>query len=208
MVPGDYGRICPHCKNQVGLRPQANLDSANRNGSRIYLHVCTCPVCGKGVILEADSLDELRVVYPDVLPNSWDVSDVPETILESYLESVTAYTSGAFGLTAVGCRRTVEAVARDKDISGKYAKTMIQEMVKKGLLTPQFAEAIDHVRLQGNTGAHTGPISQDEAERTLRFTQELLRILYEIPAELKKVATPQEPLSQATETAIPPTPAS
>lgn len=53
---------------------------------------------------------------------------------------------------------------------------------------------LDHVRQVGNVGAHAGDQAVDEetARLALRFTTQVLRNLFEIPAELKALNPDEE----------------
>lgn len=61
-------------------------------------------------------------------------------------------------------------------------------MQKQGLITSEFKQAIEYVRLIRNTGAHAGfDVGRQSAEGTMRFTQQMLRLLFEVPAELARL---------------------
>jgi hypothetical protein len=66
----------------------------------------------------------------------------------------------------------------------------IRQLHEKGLVTQQFTQVLDHVRKLGNLGAHAAdePVSPDEARLALDFTTQVLRNLFEIPAELDRLA--------------------
>ena len=61
-------------------------------------------------------------------------------------------------------------------------------------MTAAFGDAMDYVRLIRNVGAHAGqPVSSQSAEGTMRFTQQALRLLFEVPGELERLTeTPAE----------------
>lgn len=65
----------------------------------------------------------------------------------------------------------------------------IEELIERGLITQPFGEALDHVRQVGNVGAHAGEerVDEETARRALRFTTQVLRNLFEVPAELAKI---------------------
>lgn len=96
---------------------------------------------------------------------------------------------------AVQMRRTLEAAAAhfdDEDgnrIDNGPLVERIQRLVAAGLLTSQFGDAVHHVRQLRNLGAHASDVRLDEAQarRSMSFTTQTLRNLFEIPAELRVV---------------------
>lgn len=86
-------------------------------------------------------------------------------------------------------RRTVEAITMDKgETNGTLAERLVR-LRDRGILQPALAEWATEVRLIGNIGAHFDPIqsvSLDDSRELLAFVRELLRYLYELPAELSR----------------------
>jgi Domain of unknown function (DUF4145) len=86
------------------------------------------------------------------------------------------------------CGRALEAAANEREVEGRSLAARINRMRTDGLITTEFSEAMDYVRLIRNTGAHAGQeVSIESAEGTMRFTQQTLRILFEVPGELRKL---------------------
>jgi hypothetical protein len=72
-----------------------------------------------------------------------------------------------------------------------------------------MVEWADHIRLLGNAGAHSGAdgletVSEDEAREVVRFLDELLRWLYELPAETAAARAARSPSDHAAQ--VPQTP--
>ena len=90
-------------------------------------------------------------------------------------------------------RRTLEAIAVDKgELKGSLAE-WLRALGVKGVLHPTLSEWAKEVRLVGNTGAHFDPIQQvssEDAQQLINFVRELLRYLYELPAELARRRSP------------------
>lgn len=90
-------------------------------------------------------------------------------------------------------RRTLEAVTVDKGASGKTLFERLNNMAASGVLPPTLADWAKEVRLVGNTGAHFDPIttvSKEDSAQLISFVRELLKYLYELPAELARRRTP------------------
>lgn len=110
-------------------------------------------------------------------------------------DSVRAMQADLPDAAAVQMRRTLEAAAAhfdDEDgnrIDNGPLVERIQRLVAAGLLTSQFGDAVHHVRQLGNLGAHASDVRLDEAQarRSMSFTTQTLRNLFEIPAELRVV---------------------
>ena len=62
-------------------------------------------------------------------------------------------------------------------------------MKEDAILLPSLAEWASEVRLVGNIGAHYDPleiVSKKDSSDLLGFTRELIKYLYEIPANLER----------------------
>jgi Domain of unknown function (DUF4145) len=82
----------------------------------------------------------------------------------------------------------LEAAANRLQVPGNTLQRRIKKMLDEGLVTQSFGEAMDYIRLIRNTGAHAGAqVSRESAEGTMRFTQQALRLLFEVPGELARL---------------------
>jgi len=86
-------------------------------------------------------------------------------------------------------RRTLEAITVEKGQTTGVLADRLRNMASAGILQPTLADWAKEVRLVGNTGAHFDPInpaSNADAQQLISFVRELLRYLYELPAELAR----------------------
>jgi len=116
-------------------------------------------------------------------------SDVPVQIAEVFQEAVRAVHAKCPRASAVMARRTLEAITVDKGETGGVLADRLKNLAAKGVLQPTLADWVREVRLVGNTGAHFDPIStvsDEDAEDLISFVRELLRYLYELPADLAR----------------------
>ena len=115
--------------------------------------------------------------------------DVPPKIAEAYSEAVRAAHANCFRASAAMARRTLEAIAADKgEVKGVLAERL-KNLAVSGMLVPTLADWAREVRLVGNAGVHFDPmdaVSRVDAEQLIAFLRELLRYLYELPAELAR----------------------
>lgn len=116
-------------------------------------------------------------------------ADVPKEISEVFQEAVKALHADCPRASAVMARRTLEAITVDKGETAGNLADRLRNLATSGVLLPTLADWAKEVRLVGNLGAHFDPISEvakADAEQLVAFIRELLRYLYELPAELAR----------------------
>jgi hypothetical protein len=116
-------------------------------------------------------------------------SDVPAQIAEVFQEAVRAMHAKCPRAAAVMARRTLEAVTVDKGETTGVLADRLKNLAAKGVLQPTLADWVKEVRLVGNTGAHfdaINTVSDKDANDLISFVRELLRYLYELPADLAR----------------------
>ncbi|MGH9320580.1 MAG: DUF4145 domain-containing protein [Vicinamibacteria bacterium] len=143
--------------------------------------------------------------FTRMLPGSvgeWDVDHVPGAVSGIWEEAVRVFGVAANASAVVACGRTLEAAADERQIDGNTLQQRIERMRDEGLITAEFRDAMDYVRLIRNVGAHAGdPVSRESAEGTMRFTQQTLRLLFEVPAELAQLTGHPPELNDTEESA-------
>lgn len=115
--------------------------------------------------------------------------DVPSQIADVFQEAVRAVHAECPRAGAVMARRTMEAITVDKGESTGVLADRLKNLATKGVLLPTLVDWAKEVRLVGNAGAHFDPInkvSKEDAQQLISFVRELLRYLYELPAELAR----------------------
>jgi hypothetical protein len=196
---GDFHfRDCPWC----GLRyaqmythiSQAQAQVADKQPR--WWGLLTCPQCGGAVVIETNGPGEeppqILKVVPEDDQTGEQVSQLPPDVDRYYAQAQRVLDAGVPDAAAVQLRKTLEAAAAHfEELKIKPKDTLvarIQKMIDAGLITKQFGEVLDRVRVVGNAGAHPSDEEVDEVNvrRALRFTTQVLRNLFEIPAELKE----------------------
>jgi len=130
-----------------------------------------------------------RGIYWWPIPSAHVSSDVPIEIAEAFKEAVQALSANCPRASAVMARRTLEAVTVDKGQTTGQLWQRLQNLATAGTLHPSLADWVREVRLVGNHGAHFDPlhsVSLEDARQLTQFLKELLRYLYELPAELAR----------------------
>ncbi len=123
------------------------------------------------------------------LPETSLSADIPRQIADVFAEAAMALAANCPRAAAVMARRTLEAVAVDKGEDKGTLAERLRSLGVKGVLLPTLSAWAKEVRLIGNVGAHFDPIdtvSQADTQQLLSFVRELLRFLYELPAELER----------------------
>jgi hypothetical protein len=163
------------------------LDTTGGGGEVRRFSAAACPACGGVVILELTPEDAVVSMRPESI-GEWEVGHVPDAVRPSWDEAVKVFRVGANGSAVVMCGRTLEAAADARSVTGRNLNERIKTMLDQGLITTEFKEAMTYIRLIRNVGAHAGQdVSHDSAEGTMRFTQQTLRLLFEVPGELHRL---------------------
>lgn len=190
-------RDCPWCGTaSVAMIPTGLANTTTSVGAHRFWMPMWCPRCGGFVVVEISSQEEVHEVRT-VIPSDVDdmkVDHLPEDVANYFSDAKKVLRFGVPDAAAVQLRRTLEAAAAhfeegDKPRRPQSLMTHINKLVDAGLVTIPFREAMDHVRTLGNIGAHASDqrLSEEDVRRATQFTTQLLRNLFEIPAELRAI---------------------
>lgn len=197
-------RDCPWC----GLRDaqmavlKRNLAADAARGVRRTYSIVGCPRCAGVVTIETNPANVPGSEERSVMPTSAEHAvpgHVPDDVRGFYLDAKRVLDVGVPDAAAVQLRRTLEAAAAHHGVTSGPLVRRIQTLISEGLITSGFAEAVDHVRQLGNIGAHASDerLTDEAVERAFRFTTQVLVNLFEIPAELAALGTPDEATPEA-----------
>lgn len=120
-------------------------------------------------------------------------ADIPASIAQVFEEATRALHADCPRAAAVMARRALEAIASDKGETKGTLAERLASLASRNVLVPTLADWSKEVRLVGNAGAHFDPIddvSKNDAQALVSFVRELLRYLYELPAELRRRRNP------------------
>lgn len=169
----------------------------------------SCPRCGRITLVDfglesrvGDSKNTINpadvVVEVGSLPSSDDfgvnVKHLPGDIKQFFETAQRALLAGIPDAAAVQLRKTLEAAAAAKGIQEKNLFGSVKKLLDGNYLTQDFSGVLDHVRKIGNIGAHYTDtvLTSAEVERSLRFTTQVLRNLFEVPGELEELQAESE----------------
>lgn len=200
-------RDCPWCgvrDAQFAVLYSQRTVSSHGEGTKRSWAMLACPRCAGVVAVEVKITNhvtsseqrihptadvvEVRSV-PEDQQLSQRVQHLPSDVAKFYGDALRVLDAGVPDAVAVQLRRTLEAAAADKGYSERVLVKNLEGMISDGLVTKDFGQALTHVRLLGNIGAHASDksLSNDEVERALRFTTQFLRNVYEVPGELEEL---------------------
>lgn len=151
--------------------------------------VCTCIKCASPFLLlevrysvdpEANNITKHKVLYP--IEGNVSFASVPQKILKPYLQAVRNYEMAQYEPCVIMCRRAVEVLAKDKNISGSNLYERLVTMHSQGIVDKKMLEWAHSIRLVGNEAAHDdeGNIPVNDASDILEFTEALLYYIYEV----------------------------
>jgi hypothetical protein len=187
-------RDCPWC----GLRDAqmtvrvADADFGTSDGRKIrYWSFLSCPRCAGFIALETSAPNhapEIRSQFPEH-GSEINVESLPPDVEAYYRGAIRVMQAGVPDAAAVQLRRTLEAAAAHHGVDSGALVQRIKRLIAEGKITNEFGDVLHHIREVGNVGAHAGESAVDDetAERALRFTTQVLRNLFEIPAQLKAI---------------------
>lgn len=208
--------LCPRCGKQSSFEIAGSLPVTfdyetylqGRDGSVSHMEMdrvssLICRHCRQGVVVVEEQWigDEARrkgqsggvISYRGIhwwpLPDTKLSPDVPKEIASAFAESVTALSANCPRACAVMARRTLEAITVEKGETKGTLAERLDAMGRNGILLPALSDWAKEVRLVGNIGAHFDPIQQvsmEDARQLTDFIRELLKYLYELPAELAR----------------------
>jgi len=110
------------------------------------------------------------------------VDGLPAEIGAVYGEARRCLGVAAYSAVDLLCRKLLMHVAMDKGAaSGLTFAHYLDHLQKTGYITPPLMPWVDHIRKRGNLATHELPVpSEAEAEDTLAFTAQMLRLVYEM----------------------------
>jgi hypothetical protein len=145
-----------------------------------------CPRCAGAVLVETElhTQTELSVVPDSTIRQT--VRHLPVPVEKHFATAIRLLEAGEVDPAAVQLRRTLEGAAHHAGVDSGTLVQRIEKLIEDGLITAPFGEALHHVRKLGNVGAHYGgeELTEEQTRQALAFTTQVLRNLYEIPAEL------------------------
>jgi hypothetical protein len=140
-----------------------------------------CPNCEEGSVQTSDQ------IFPGS-PFGPLVEGLPENVKEAYSEARRCMTVNSFAAAELICRKILLHVAVEKGAKEKISfEDCITHLENEGYVTPPMKGWVDLIRKHGNKATHElASPNREQAESTVMFTAELLRLIYEMEYMSKK----------------------
>lgn len=126
--------------------------------------------------------------------------EVPEPVGSAFAEGMRALSANCPRAAAVMFRGMLATVVQDKGSdAAKKAPNLHQQlkaMEQEGTLHPSLVEWATEIRLVGNAGAHfdeLAPVDRAEAADLARLCRQLINVVYETPARIRRARQPGLP---------------
>lgn len=163
---------CPHCGGNQALAV------AVANGIK-WLR---CVTCFQGAV------DNNGTISPATMPMR-DVENLPAEDESVWQEARVCLGSGAYMASVGLCRKLLLHVAAANALpippNGRTPGFVecVEHLVTAGVITPNMKKWVDPIKDIGNAANHEiKAVTQEEAEKVARFTEQLLVIAYELQA--------------------------
>ena len=190
--PTDREYRCGFCSADVASdRGWFASDSVKTNANQAAVYICPNCKCPTFIGRELGG-DFERGQWPGPLPFER-VEGLPADVSALYTEARASVAANAPTGAMMLCRKILMDVAVEKEAPenkgfADYVQWLIDER-----WAPRSAEGwVDYIRKRGNEANHDIEVmSHADARGVLRFTQELLRAVYELPAAIPQGAAPE-----------------
>lgn len=165
--------------------PRYATSSGSHRG--IYLDVWQCPSCHDTAVVferirENEDEPELMLAWPRRSPRDVEQS-VPTEIRELFLEGGSTEHIGSLRAAAAMYRACVEAICRERGVTGKDLYNKIDDLKTKGV-ADEIVEDLHQARMLGNWSLHDGlEFSSEEVADVADLIYEALFQIYVQPGQ-------------------------
>jgi hypothetical protein len=201
---------CPHCHIENVMFSSVGETRLDMAGSiHMFSLFLSCQNCKKGVVATVGISGqneihrthgnirdfkhrlELKEVYP--APLTVDAPEhTPPNIANFFRQAKTAFRASSasknlgFDAAATMARKSIETACKHIDPDSKGSLyDRIESLAEQDFITPDMKDWAHEIRDIGNDGSHeTEPLSKEDAEDVLNFTEMFLMYLFTLPGML------------------------
>lgn len=141
---------------------------------------------------ETGQLENTQTIYPISLDHKviiHDTSDLPRDISIVYDQILSALANDLYILASAGMRLIMEAVVKDKEISGADLQDKINNLAKAGHVPANGIPILQKIRIFGNQAIHDlSANTKKELLNALRVIEFMLLSAYVVPASADGLA--------------------
>lgn len=194
--------VCPVCGTATSLSPvvieddKAFLPEESSDKQAIYgkarvfaikdadypcdisYGIFQCQACNERFVAKKHRYDDREwiAVYP--IPHKPVPEEIPQPIKSEFEEANLCFAVGAYKACASICQIALEALWRDKEVSG------LKELSDKGIIASQVYERANEIRQWGNVAKHepiADAVSKEDAEQLVAYLDKILNEVYVEP---------------------------
>ncbi|NVJ67564.1 MAG: DUF4145 domain-containing protein [Gammaproteobacteria bacterium] len=168
---------CGYCSDQVSSTKGIKLGMRQDGSGSMVGGIYICTNCGGPTFISPDD-----GVYPGVSFGNH-VSHVPSNLNKLYEEARRASSQNCFTAAVLLCRKILMNIAVELGApEGKSFISYVNYLAEKNYIPPNGRHWVDHIRQKGNEANHEVHLmSQNDAEELVRFTEMLLKLVFEFP---------------------------
>ncbi|WP_018592607.1 DUF4145 domain-containing protein [Terrisporobacter glycolicus] len=175
--------ICGYCGLNVGNDRGFHTDEriGMLGGSYREYNIYICPKCNKPTFF-----DDKEKQYPGVKIGSNIQNITHEEVVDLYKEARNCFSVDAFTSVALCCRKLLMNISVNLGANENESFFYYVNWLDKNMYIPPNSKGwVDQIRKIGNNATHEiNIISKEDAEKTMKFIEMLLKIVYELPAML------------------------
>lgn len=170
---------CGYCGDRVsstkGLKLGRGSDGSGDQVGAIYI----CTNCGGPTFFPPYSEE----VFP-ATPFGNEVCHVPDQLDELYREARRCTSQNCYTAAVLLCRKILMNIAVQLGANeGNSFVSYIDYLSSQGYIPPNGRHWVDHIRKKGNEANHEVQLmAPNDAEELVRFTEMLLKLIFEFPA--------------------------
>ena len=173
---------CGYCGKHVAPDHGYFAFTASTPGttSGVAAQISICPHCTKPTFFD----DEGNQTPGSAFGQS--VTHLPEGVDALYDEARNCMKVNANTASVMCCRKLLMNIAVSEGAGeGKSFAHYVRYLADEGHIPPKAAAWVDHIRGKGNEANHEiNLMGREDAERLVKFSEMLMRIMYEYPAEV------------------------
>jgi hypothetical protein len=173
---------CGYCDSRVAPSFGYVLHKNNTYPAWEVAYIYICPNCNRPTFI-----DEEENQFPGEKMGS-KVEHLPANIEELYNEARNCFAVNAYSSSVLACRKLLMNIANTKGADSGKTFAFYVDYLKTNHHIPSGSEAwVDIIRQKGNYATHEIPnVTKEDAEEMLKFTELLLRVVYEAPGNMAR----------------------
>ena len=199
--------LCPRCNVSAHFRHRGNYVLVSEADSRSGLQghelptevatILECGGCQRSTLVissnvyGADGVFTTPIFYYPLPGVGGLSSSVPTAVASCFEEGMLCLAAGSYRAAVVMFRGALAAFVRDKgSLKANAAGNLylrLEVMSNENHLHPSLKDWATLIRETGNAGAHSEqyePVTKDQAEAVSSLTRYLIKVEYELPAEI------------------------